>query len=352
MALSQIKTRILLPRGTVESLSAREFVAGELVLLNNLTGGFKAIQITANGTGLSGAAAAKYKDLEIDLAASGLSTYNEIIAQLPTDGFAKKTDVTAEIEKLDVTDSPVANKFVTAVSETDGKISVTRAQPTINDIDGLSTEFANYYKKSETSSVNELTAKFADYYTKSDVDSISSALSAQATTDINAAKSEVVGNAADLSSADTVYGAKKYADIIAAASEVTVEKLTTATAGYASSYVVKQNGVQVGATIDIPKDYLVKSATLSVVKTADEPYSGAAVGDKYIDFVVNAKDDSGTASHIYLPVNDLVDAYTGVNGTTINVTVDNSNQISAEVKDDSLTMAKFSSTETFIFDCN
>lgn len=32
-----------------------------------------------------------------------------------------------EIAKLDVTDSPVANKFVTSVSETDGKVKVTRA---------------------------------------------------------------------------------------------------------------------------------------------------------------------------------------------------------------------------------
>ena len=41
------------------------------------------------------------------------------------------------ISDLDVTDTAVSHKFVTAVSETDGKISVTRAQPGISDVDGL-----------------------------------------------------------------------------------------------------------------------------------------------------------------------------------------------------------------------
>ena len=41
------------------------------------------------------------------------------------------------INTLDVTDTAVSNKFVTAVSETDGKISVSRAQPTIANISNL-----------------------------------------------------------------------------------------------------------------------------------------------------------------------------------------------------------------------
>jgi hypothetical protein len=79
---------------------------------------------------------------------------------------------------------------------------------------------------------------------------------------------------------------------------------------------VKANGVALSPDIDIPKDFLVKSATLETVTTADTPYSGAVVGDKYIDFVINAKDASATAEHIYLPVNDLVDVYTAGNGLT------------------------------------
>lgn len=43
------------------------------------------------------------------------------------------------IEGLDVTDAAVEHQFVTVVSETDGVISVTRAQPVIADVDGLQT---------------------------------------------------------------------------------------------------------------------------------------------------------------------------------------------------------------------
>lgn len=52
------------------------------------------------------------------------------------------------IGALDVTDAAVANKFVTAVSETDGKISVSRATPAIADVSGLSAALG---KKLETS---------------------------------------------------------------------------------------------------------------------------------------------------------------------------------------------------------
>ena len=111
---------------------------------------------------------------------------------------------------------------------------------------------------------------------------------------------------------------------------IAVEKKATANTGYASSYTIKANGVALSPDIDIPKDFLVKSATLETVATADTPYQGAQVGDKYIDFVINAKDASETAEHIYLPVNDLVDVYTAGNGLTLSngqfsVVVDSTN---------------------------
>ena len=111
---------------------------------------------------------------------------------------------------------------------------------------------------------------------------------------------------------------------------IAVEKKATANTGYASSYTIKANGTALSPDIDIPKDFLVKSATLETVTTADTPYQGAQVGDKYIDFVINAKDASETAEHIYLPVNDLVDVYTAGNGLALSngeftVVVDSSN---------------------------
>ena len=77
--------------------------------------------------------------------------------------------------------------------------------------------------------------------------------------------------------------------------------------------------INVGDPITINKDYLVNSADLAVVTTEDVPYDGAQIGDKYIDFVINTKENpsGSTQSHIYLPVNDLVDVYTAGNGIKI-----------------------------------
>lgn len=84
--------------------------------------------------------------------------------------------------------------------------------------------------------------------------------------------------------------------------------------------------------INIPKDYLVRSATIEVVTTADEPYSGAEVGDKYIDFVINTKDgDTGTPQHIYIALDDLVAVMSGGTTSEITVAIDSHNEITATV---------------------
>lgn len=97
---------------------------------------------------------------------------------------------------------------------------------------------------------------------------------------------------------------------------VTINAEATPEAGAFKAYEFKQGNTSIG-TINIPKDFLVKSAELKTVETADEPYSGAVVGDKYIDFTINAKDASETAEHLYLPVNDLIDVYTAGNGLNL-----------------------------------
>ena len=62
------------------------------------------------------------------------STYSST-GTAPVNGTA----VAAALGTLDVTDTAVSHQFVTAVSETDGKVSITRAQPVISDVDGLQT---------------------------------------------------------------------------------------------------------------------------------------------------------------------------------------------------------------------
>lgn len=100
----------------------------------------------------------------------------------------------------------------------------------------------------------------------------------------------------------------------AAAQTVSVVEKATPNTGYLKSYQVTVDGTAVGVDIDIPKDFLVKSGEVKTVTVADEPYEGAQVGDKYIDFVVNVKSGTATDEHIYLPVNELVDAYNAGNG--------------------------------------
>lgn len=101
--------------------------------------------------------------------------------------------------------------------------------------------------------------------------------------------------------------------------EYTIQETTTTdTIEHLKSYQLFKDGVAVdGSIIDIPKDYLVKSASLETVTVVDNPQVGFEVGDKYIDFVINTKEDNGTEKHLYINVSDLVDVYTQGNGISI-----------------------------------
>lgn len=109
--------------------------------------------------------------------------------------------------------------------------------------------------------------------------------------------------------------------------EYSLVKQGTAESGYLSTYYLTKGGEQVGEKINIPKDFLVNSADILEVEEENQPYDGAQVGDLYIDFVINSKGADDTATHIYLPVNELVDAYTGGNGIEVSA----ANVISAKI---------------------
>lgn len=87
----------------------------------------------------------------------------------------------------------------------------------------------------------------------------------------------------------------------------TIEKLSAATEGYSATYRLKKSTASgdsyVGDAINIPKDLVVQSGSVKVVTEADNPYSGAAIGDTYIELVLSDPD----ASHIYIPTKDLID---------------------------------------------
>ena len=126
---------------------------------------------------------------------------------------------------------------------------------------------------------------------------------------------EALNTKADTASLATVATSGSYDDltdtptISELGGEISVEKQASPDSNYSATYVIKQNGVQVGSKINVPKDFLVKGASVETVDTADSPVSGYEIGDKYIDFVINTVDNDETAQHLYLLVTDLVDVY-------------------------------------------
>ena len=103
----------------------------------------------------------------------------------------------------------------------------------------------------------------------------------------------------------------------AAAPTVSVIEKASPNPGYLKSYQVTVDNTPVGLDIDIPKDFLVKSATSSVVTAADKAAGGKfendedySVGDAYLDFVINVKSSTATDEHVYVNVANLVDVYT------------------------------------------
>ena len=91
--------------------------------------------------------------------------------------------------------------------------------------------------------------------------------------------------------------------------DLTIEKLAIPEDGYASSYVLKQNGIQVGDTINIFKDKMLRSVSIETVganPSQEEASAGLVTGDQYILFVVNTEDNQGT-TRLILPVSNVFD---------------------------------------------
>ena len=211
---------------------------------------------------------------------------------------------------------------------------------------GLST---NDYDNTAKNKVDSLAtvATSGSYADLSNKPTIPTVVSTIADGNSNAVSSDAVYDAlalkADSSGLSTVATSGSYNDLSDKpdlsnfGGAVTVEKKTTAETGYLATYEVKQGGTKVGTSINIPKDYLVKSASVGTVSTANSPVSGYIVGDKYLDFVINTKDSTGTDEHLYVLVSDLIDTYTADEST---LTV-SSNSFS--VKDGGVTKTKLAS---------
>lgn len=112
-------------------------------------------------------------------------------------------DAKGKIDALNVNDAAVAKKFVSAVSETAGKITVERRELVAEDVPELG--------------ISKISGLQGALDAKQDTVTFNTAYDAATNkaatmSDVNTAKSAVVGNADDLSGVDTVKGAKKYAE--------------------------------------------------------------------------------------------------------------------------------------------
>lgn len=76
-----------------------------------------------------------------------------------------------------------------------------------------------------------------------------------------------------------------------------------AQAVYKLKKTVNGESTYAGVDIKIPKDKVIKGGSLKTVTEPDTPYSGAQVGDPYLDITL-ANDEE---THVYIPVKGIVD---------------------------------------------
>ena len=223
---------------------------------------------------------------------NGADTVEGSIAKAKKDAkdYADR-QITAAVQALDVADTAVAKSFVTEVSETDGKIAVKRGAVT-------STGGTIVLTDGEDGGIN--------------IDVVSTALTITGKDAIKVAESDTGKEISLAISANDKVLSQTTDGLLAT---FAIAKLGSANEGMAASYQLRdKTGNPMGVTIDIPKDMVISAAEVKKVEQADQPYSGAVVGDMYIDFTIA----NATSDHIYLPAKTLFDAYVQGNGIEIN----------------------------------
>ena len=154
----------------------------------------------------------------------------------------------------------------------------------------------------------------------------------------------VAGNGIDISDGKTIaikidpagsgleVGPDGLKAVIPEAAEYTIAAADSPAEGYLKSYELRKNGEKVGVSIDIPKDLVVTKGEVKEVETPDDPYSGAQVGDLYLELTI-----ANQPTPVYIPVKSLTDVYTGstyisVDGGVISVKYDDlKNQINTDL---------------------
>lgn len=190
-----------------------------------------------------------------------------------------KDYVDGEIQKLDSSANATGAKGISiSVTQVDGKLTAATVDDAV---------LADYILKPTGA---DITDKIVVFDSENGVKSSGTSIS-----DIN----------------DAIDGAKEYA-------EGQVSEAETRTKKYIDDAIAA-----------LPKEMVVTSGSVKTVTEADKPYTGAKVGDLYIELII-ANGDA-----VYVPANSLVDQYEGSTSTAtahgVDVAVSSNNVISAEL---------------------
>lgn len=120
--------------------------------------------------------------------------------------------------------------------------------------------------------------------------------------------------------------------------EYTIEKLATTAEGASASYALKKDDVQVGVSIDIPKDMVVSGGEVKTYVAGELPEGVAKPGTYIVLVLANA-----TNSKLYINVGDLIEYVKGGTAAdgiiTTNVAAD-THIVTATIKDGGITKVK------------
>ena len=171
-----------------------------------------------------------------------------------------KTYVGTEIGKLDVDDSAAAKQFVSAVSETDGKITVTRRALIADDVPELG--ISKISGLQDAINAKQDTITFDGAYSASN--------KAATVSTVNSAIAAIVSDGSDDASDDTIKGAKLYAD------SKSSDALNAAKA-YADGLVTGESGVT--ARIEALETKVDVAKVSTAISTAKNEAISAAATD-------------------------------------------------------------------------
>ena len=167
------------------------------------------------------------------------------------------------------------------------------------------------------------------------VDSVSAA---DASVTVTGGKAAQVGVAISAATGNLLQLAEDGLKVIApAAAEYTIQKAAEAESGFAATYKLMKDGVQVGASINLIKDMVVSSGTVETKSTSGD---WGAAGTYLVLTLANATNDK-----VYINVGDLIEYVTSGStaGDQIVVSVSSDHKVTASISAGTVTATELSS---------